>query len=145
MNIALRQAVESDIDFLVELRNSTMRDYLEEIGMPISLEDYLDRIHYRFDCAQIVTLDDVPIGLFKAEFQPENNLWYLIQIQIHPGYQNAKIGTHLIHSLIEKAKLSSANVGLSVIKTNPAYKLYQSLGFEKIGENQYEYELELKA
>jgi len=145
MNIALRQAVESDIDFLVELRNSTMRDYLEEIGMPISLEDYLDRIHYRFDCAQIVTLDDVPIGLFKAEFQPENNLWYLIQIQIHPGYQNAKIGTHLIHSLIEKAKQSSANVGLSVIKTNPAYKLYQSLGFEKIGENQYEYELELKA
>ncbi|WP_159737592.1 GNAT family N-acetyltransferase [Vibrio atypicus] len=145
MNIALRQAVESDIDFLVELRNSTMRDYLEEIGMPISLEDYLDRIQYRFDCAQIVTLDDVPIGLFKAEFQPENNLWYLIQIQIHPGYQNAKIGTHLIHSLIEKAKQSSASVGLSVIKTNPAYKLYQSLGFEKIGENQYEYELELKA
>ena len=145
MNISLRPALESDIDFLVDLRNATMRDYLEQVGMPISLDDYLNRIQFKFECAQIITLDQVPIGLFKAEYQADQNLWYLIQIQIHPGYQNASIGSTLVKNLIEKAQASQSRVGLSVIKTNPAYQLYQRLGFKKISETEYEYNLELKA
>lgn len=145
MNISLRSALESDIDFLVDLRDATMRDYLEQVGMPISLDDYLDRIQYKFDCAQIITLDQVPIGLFKAEFQAQQNLWNLIQIQIHPGYQNANIGSRLLKNLIESAQVTQSRVSLSVLKTNPAYQLYQRLGFKKISESDYEYNLELQA
>lgn len=143
MKLTLRKALPSDLDFLINLRHATMRDYLEDAGMPTTYEAYVDRIQYKFDCAQIINLDDTPIGLFKTEYQKEQNLWYLIQIQIHPGYQNLQVGSQLIYSLIEKAKITNAVVGLSVIKTNPAYKLYQRLGFEKVGENKFEHELEL--
>lgn len=142
MNLSLRKAVESDLDFLINLRHATMRDHLEKAGMPTTYEAYVDRIQYKFECANIIILDDIPVGLFKAEYQPENNVWYLVQIQIHPGYQNASLGSQLIRSLIGKAQQTNAVVGLSVIKTNPAYKLYQRLGFEKVGENKFEYELE---
>ncbi|NVD07700.1 GNAT family N-acetyltransferase [Vibrio sp. JPW-9-11-11] len=142
MEISLRPAVESDIDFLVALRDATMREYLEQVGMPTTLEDYLNRIEYKFDCAEIVLLDHLPVGLFKAEYQPEKRCWYLIQIQIHPGYQNLKIGTQLIERLIARTEQQGTTLALSVIKTNPAYHLYQKLGFSKVAENQSEYLLE---
>ncbi|MDN3685277.1 N-acetyltransferase [Vibrio sinaloensis] len=94
-----------------------MRDYLEQVGMPISLDDYLDRIQYKFDCAQIITLDQVPIGLFKAEFQAQQNLWNLIQIQIHPGYQKREHWQSLTEkNLIESAQVTQSRVSLSVVK-----------------------------
>jgi len=145
MNISLRPALESDIDFLIDLRDATMRDYLEQMDMPVSYEDYLARIEYKFDCAQIVTLDEVPIGLFKAEHQAESKLWNIIQIQVHPAYQNSKIGSYLLKSVIDNARSAQGKVGLSVLKSNPAYQLYQRLGFEKVSEDQYEYQLELCA
>lgn len=143
MNISLRPALESDIDFLINLRDATMRDYLEQVGMPTNLDDYINRIQYKFDCAQIVTLDHVPVGLFKAEYQAEQNLWYLIQIQIHPGYQNASIGSDLMKNLLDTAHSTQSRVGLSVIKTNPAYQWYQRFGFKTVSETEYEYHLEL--
>ncbi|TOQ41117.1 N-acetyltransferase, partial [Vibrio parahaemolyticus] len=38
MNISLRRASETDIPFLLLLRDKTMRRYLEEVGMPTSTE-----------------------------------------------------------------------------------------------------------
>jgi len=144
MDISLRKAVASDLDFLIELRNNTMRGYLKEAGIPTSLDAYLSRVQFKFEHAQIIILDGLPIGLFKAEYQEDNNRWDLIQIQVHPAYQNLKIGSVLIRALIQKARASRSCVALKVIKTNPAYRLYQRLGFERVAENNVEYELELQ-
>lgn len=141
MNITLRPALESDLAFLIALRTNTMQQYLKQAGMPTDKEDFIQRIRYKFECANIVLVDEQPAGLFKAEYIESENMWYLIQIQIHPDFQNQKIGSYLIGRLIDKANLSHANVGLSVIKQNPAYALYTRLGFTKVGENAFEYEL----
>jgi ribosomal protein S18 acetylase RimI-like enzyme len=45
--------------------------------------------------------------------------------------------------LIQQAQKSNLKVGLSVIKTNPALRLYKRLGFAIVDEKQHEYELEL--
>ena len=143
MDVILRQATPDDVPFLLELREITMGEYLRNIGMPTSQEDYLRRIQYKYDCAEIITVNNQPIGLYKVEYQPNEALWYLIQIQITPQYQGQGIGYQLIHQLIQQAQKSNLKVGLSVIKTNPALRLYKRLGFTIVDEKQHEYELEL--
>ncbi len=139
MEYSLRKAVETDVDFLLELRETTMGQYLREVGMPTGREAYLERVHYAFDQAQIIVINDAPAGLFKAQFNPEINEWYLVQIQLHPDYQSKGIANRLISNLISKADASGSTVGLSVVKTNPAQRLYSRLGFERVGETDFEY------
>ncbi|MGL6259720.1 GNAT family N-acetyltransferase [Vibrio sp. WXL210] len=143
MAIKLRPAKESDVDFLIGLRNQTMTGYLQDVGMPTSKEAFEERVRHAFEHAQIVEDDGLPIGLFKVEFTPENNHWFLVQIQIDPRYQGRNIGRYLIENLIETAQVTKATVGLGVIKTNPAQRLYTRLGFKVVGESQQEYLMQL--
>lgn len=141
MEINLRPANDEDVQFLLELRVSTMKTYLEKDGVPCTEEENLFRIKYNFEDAQIVEIDGKRAGLFKASYLADNDLWYLFQIQVHPEFQNLKIGTYLINTLIQKADQQGSSVGLSVLKSNPAANLYRKLGFKDVEENEHEYEL----
>ncbi|WP_120510673.1 GNAT family N-acetyltransferase [Photobacterium salinisoli] len=144
MDTSLRRAVDEDLEFLISLRDKTMRQHLLAVGMPISREEYVKRILFEFDHAQIVELEGTPIGLFKAKFDEALNYWYIIQIQIEPSYQGLQIGSRLIQGLIEQARRTGASVGLSVIKTNPAKHLYLRLGFNVVDESGVEHLMELQ-
>ncbi|NGN97178.1 GNAT family N-acetyltransferase [Grimontia sp. S25] len=139
MQITLRKATESDMDFLFEFRDLTMRKYLEQVGMPTSRENYEARIRYQFDCAEIIEYSGKPIGLIKAAYCLETNMWKLIQIQVHPDYQGRGIGESVIKNLLGVAKETNTTVQLSVIKTNPAQQLYSKLGFIRIEELEQEF------
>lgn len=141
MEISLRKATQADVDFLLKLRDITMRKYLEAANMPTDHQSYLTRILLHFEDAQIILANGHSAGLFKSRYLSELNQWYLFQIQVHSDFQNQSIGSTLIKSLIDKAKRDQANVGLSVIKSNPARHLYARLGFEQTGENEFEYEM----
>ncbi|EGR1275243.1 histone acetyltransferase [Vibrio parahaemolyticus] len=144
MEYSLRQAVDSDIDFLLNLRDITMGKYLKDCGMPRTKDAYLSRVLYEFEHAKIIEVEGSSAGLFKAKFNEGSNEWYLVQIQIHPNYQNQKIASSLISRLIDKANLTGSSVGLSVLKTNPAKHLYSRLGFVPVGENELEYLMQHK-
>ncbi len=144
MEYSLRQALDSDIDFLLNLRDITMGKYLKDCGMPITKDAYLSRILYEFEHAKIIEVAGSSAGLFKAKFNEDSNEWYLAQIQIHPNYQNQKVASSLISMLIDKASATDSTVGLSVVKTNPAKHLYSRLGFETVGENEFEYLMQHK-
>ncbi len=141
MKLSLRKALDSDFEFLLNLRESTMHQYLEGVGMPTSRESHCERINYKFDCAKIIEVDGKPAGLFKVEYLEDKRQWYVIQFQLHSRFQNLKIGRTLLEQLLATAKSSNASVGLSVIKTNPALRLYQRLGFQQVGSDEFEYEL----
>lgn len=139
MEYCLRKAQQSDLEFLLDLREATMGGYIRQLGMSTSKEAYLSRIYYEFEAAQIVEVDGIAAGLFKAKYTPENNEWYLVQIQIHSNYQNNQLASRLITALIERADATQAHIGLSVLKNNPAQHLYLRLGFVQIDENDHEY------
>ncbi|MEZ8376397.1 GNAT family N-acetyltransferase [Vibrio cyclitrophicus] len=145
MDISLRQASEKDIPFLLSLRDKTMNQYLEDVGISTTNEEHEKRIRYEFAHAKIVELDNEPIGLFKATYNKDLNYWHLVQIQIDPEYQGLKIGRTLINVLIEKAAITSSKIGLSVIKTNPAQQLYLQMGFVIVKKADDEYLMELQA
>ncbi|MWV42040.1 GNAT family N-acetyltransferase [Paenibacillus sp. HJL G12] len=68
--------------------------------------------------------------------QKDLNELRLIDISIHPDYQNLGIGKALIQELQTEASVSQLPLRLSVLKTNPALNLYIRLGFFSIGENE---------
>ncbi|KMV30976.1 GNAT family N-acetyltransferase [Photobacterium swingsii] len=145
MEFSLQAASEHDIAFLLKLREATMKQYLEDVGEPTTTEAYLERVMYKFEDAKVIKVHGESAGLFKVSYIPENNQWYVVQIQLHPGYQNHRIGRQLLTELISVATEQGASVGLSVLKTNPAKRLYTRLGFEPVGETKTEFKMEYNA
>lgn len=64
--------------------------------------------------------------------------YYLDTIAVFPEYRNKGIATKLIEAATERAKTIGKPAGLLVDKSNKrARKLYDSLGFRKVGERPF--------
>lgn len=135
--LELRKARESDVAFLIALRDSTMRKYLEESGFPVNDKTLAQRVRDQFEWAQIVMLNGEDVGLLKVK--REKKRWDLIQIQIVPGLQRKGLGKKLIQRVLSEAAAAGAEVELSVLKTNPAKRLYEQIGFRVVGKKKTEY------
>ena len=137
--IQRRAATEADVPFLLELRRKTLAEYLRTSGVPQSEVQHEQRVRLRFDCAEIVSWQGGPIGLFKAVREGKD--WTLLQIQLAPEHQGRGIGAQLICELLLEAQQHGAALRLSVLRTNPALQLYQRLGFRVTGETPHCYYL----
>lgn len=145
MKLNLVQAKVSDIEFLLTLREAAMGRYLSESGLSNDREYNLQRVLYNFENAKLVIVNQKPVGLLKARFVQDKHHWYLVQIQLLPEYQRLGIGKNLIEDLLNVASTQGHSVVLSVLKNNPAKRLYESLGFKKYDESEFEYLMEYKA
>jgi GNAT superfamily N-acetyltransferase len=66
----------------------------------------------------------------------------LCGIQLRPGFQRHGIGTAIIEDLKTQAAAAGIPLGLGVEKDNPdALRLYERLGFVRVGETDQEYKL----
>ena len=142
MNIDFRQAKESDIEFLTDLRMRTMNIHLKKVGWPIDEQSHLDRILYRFDAAKIVSVENTDVGLLKSYCDESG--WNIVQVQISPEYQGKGIGSKIVRSILEQAEGDGRDVTLSVLKENPAKDLYRRLGFVTVSENDAGYTMCVK-
>jgi len=142
MNLDLRykQADETDIDFLLDLRMKTMNPHYETSGLSTDRETTMQRVLYQFEKANIILLDNQPIGLLKLD-RTFTNI-EVLQLQIDPSQQGKGLGKKILSDILEEASLAGKTVSLSVLKTNKAQHLYQSLGFRIVDENQYSYFME---
>ncbi len=137
MQLEKRPATEADIPFLLSLRRETMDGHLVATGASISDEHHRDRLMYHFDCAEVLTNNDEPVGLLKVKRQP--GVWEIIQIQLSSQLQGKGVGRSLLEDVIADATAAGAEVKLSVLKANPARHLYGRLGFKVIREDAHEY------
>ncbi|MGW8307650.1 MAG: N-acetyltransferase family protein [Achromobacter pulmonis] len=138
-SLALQAATEDDLPFLLALRKATMTEHLARVGAPRDDAHHLTRIRHHFDDARIVWLHGRPAGLFKTHRDPDG--WRLVQIQIDPAFQGQGLGRRLLAGLLRQADQEGAPVTLSVLKGNPARRLYQSLGFTPVQETAQEIEM----
>lgn len=138
-DLALQPATEEDVPFLLSLRKRTMTAHLQRAGAPHDDDHHLARIHYHFDDAQIVWLAGRPAGLFKHYRDPAG--WRIVQIQIDPDFQGQGLGRRLLAKVLDRADKEGAPVTLSVLKGNPARRLYEALGFTSVMETELEHEM----
>lgn len=134
-DVKLRAAVAADFDFLYELRQVTMKGYVQAIWGWDGLAQQ-ERFAASFNPAhsQIIVVGDRDAGELTLE-EREDDL-YLKGIYILPVYQNQGVGTAVLHHLLAQAQARRQPVSLQVFKVNPARQLYERLGFIIVGESE---------
>lgn len=139
--INFKKAKIEDIHYLLWLRKVTMSDYMLNSGLEVNDKEQLNRINYNFDDAKIIYFDEEKIGLLKiSERETEIEI---VQIQLDPSFQGKGIGRLIFESIIKNAKNKNKTLFLSVLKANPAKKLYDSLGFKTINTTNDSFEMRL--
>ena len=72
----------------------------------------------------------------------EDKVLFLEYIAILPEHQNRGLGSQVVRDILRSAVERSVPVGLSVLKVNPARKLYERMGFQTIGSDEFRYYME---
>jgi ribosomal protein S18 acetylase RimI-like enzyme len=96
-----------------------------------------------FEWARIIMLSARPVGLLKVV--REGSEWDLVQIQLVPEMQGAGLGKRLVEGVIAEARNAGASLRLSVLRENPARRLYERLGFVVFSEGPHSFEMRLGA
>jgi N-acetylglutamate synthase-like GNAT family acetyltransferase len=131
-DIRLRKALHADKPFLFELRKATMSEHLLRAGLSSDDETHWHRVDEAFPDAHIICRSGAPIGV--VALSKDEGSWLLRQIQLLPAWQNKGIGRSIISSILDDARRAGAPVSLFVLQGNPAWRLYESLGFRSIEE-----------
>jgi len=142
-DLSLREASSADAEFIYELVEATMREHVEKIWG--SFDEDNNRRHVVDAIANrsysVVALCGQDVGAIALE--REDTHIQLAQLYIAPSHQNRGIGTHLLHQLIEEAKISRKPLRLRVLATNPARRLYERHGFRVVSRTPERFFLEL--
>jgi ribosomal protein S18 acetylase RimI-like enzyme len=57
-----------------------------------------------------------------------------LSIALLPEYRNVGLGTRLLKTVISQAQTRYPGLSLSVVESSPARRLYERLGFRKVGQ-----------
>ena len=69
--------------------------------------------------------------------------WEVVQLQVAPEHQRSGIGSLLLRRLCAEARDAGADLTLSVLKSNPALRLYVRQGFAVFGESSTAYKMRI--
>lgn len=141
--VSLRPIKAEDIPFLYQLYANTREDELAPLGWT---QDQLDAfLEMQFDAQhsyyieqfsqadfQIIQSGREPVGRLYTERRPDEIR--IIDIALLPDYRNRGIGSSYLHQILAEARAAGLAVRIHVEQFNPALRLYERLGFIKIGD-----------
>jgi GNAT superfamily N-acetyltransferase len=127
MPIALRPARSEDFDFCARLYFSGMDEIIRELKLDMALQTANLRERWNVAEVEIITAGGEDIGWMQSSIRGDGR--FLEQIFIDAAFQHRGVGTGIIHRLIGRANRANQPVTLGVVKTNPARRLYERLGF----------------
>ncbi|MEM7097556.1 MAG: GNAT family N-acetyltransferase [Pseudomonadota bacterium] len=134
-----RPVTDQDLEWLVTLRTLTMVPHLEASGYVFDDADNTARVTQDYDSIQVIQHAGRDVGMLKVLRSSE--VWQLIQIQIHPDHQSLGLGGRVLDDLIKEAFEHGKSLSLSVLKVNPAQRLYLRHGFVVESESEGAYQM----
>ena len=134
-----RKAKDEDIEWLLDLRVETMGPHLIASGKPLSIEEQRERLLQNYEHIEVIICDSDDVGMVKTV--KGQGHWELVQIQMKPHCQNRGFGSEVIRKIISEAQFLDIPLTLSVLKVNPAKRLYDKLGFNVVGETSWSYKM----
>jgi ribosomal protein S18 acetylase RimI-like enzyme len=140
--IDLRPGTSEDYQFALELYLEAMRPYTEELMV-------WDETKQRRSFSQqwktpnvtVITLRREAAGWLQVAESPAE-IW-LYQFFVSPEHQRRGIGTAVLHRLLAEWSKRPTSVRLTVLKNNPARRLYERCGFEVVAEIGIKFEMRL--
>ena len=153
MTASLRPIRPDDQDFLFKLYASTRLHEIAGFGWPEAQQEMFLRMQFTAQQRwyesmygqaehQIVEQDGQPIGRMMVVWDKDFAL--LVDIALLTEYRGQGIGGELVRELIQQCTLSRIPLRLQVLKTNPALRLYERLGFLRSGEDQMYIQMECR-
>jgi GNAT superfamily N-acetyltransferase len=111
-----------------------MENIIKELNL--NIEAHRTGLRQRWDETQvmIIVLDATDIGWFQS-FVKEDAL-FLAQLFVERALRGWGIGTAVVKALIQDAVTADRALTLGVVKTNPALRLYERLGFRITHEDE---------
>lgn len=143
MTVTLRPIAQDDTDFLLRVYRSTREEELAMVDWSEEQKDWFIRMqfnaqhawyqeHYVGASFDVILVDGVPVGrLYVHRREKEIRL---VDIAFLPEYRNRGLGTAMLRDLFAEAEATAKPLTIHVEKYNPAMRLYQRLGFTRIGE-----------
>jgi ribosomal protein S18 acetylase RimI-like enzyme len=135
--ITLRPAQPEDFAFCQRTYFEPMRATIEELGLDEArhLANFANR--WQVEQVRIVMMCGQVIGWLQTASTDDS--LFLAQLFIDTRFRRQGIGSRLVRILIEEAAHEHKAVTLGVVKTNPARRLYERLGFSVTHEDQYKF------
>ncbi len=136
--LSLRLATHDDEDFLFQLFTDSRADEFKLVDLNSSQKRALIKMQfnaqrYQYDASypeaknEIVLWANLPVGrLLVDESEHETTL---VDIALLAEHRNSGIGTRLIRTLLRNAARAGKSVRLHVLRSNPAQRFYERLGF----------------
>lgn len=151
MTISLRPFRPDDQEFLFKLYASTRLHEIAGFGWPAAQQEMFMRMQFNaqyraYEAAygqaehQIVEQDGKPVGRTMVLW--EKDFVLLVDIALLAELCGQGIGGDLLRDVIQKCSRAKVPLRLQVLKTNPALKLYERLGFTRTGEDQMYIQME---
>jgi ribosomal protein S18 acetylase RimI-like enzyme len=131
---ALRPARPEDFDYCARLYFEGMDNIIKELNLNMDAQIAGFRQRWNVEQVRIVTLDGTDIGWLQS-FVKDNAL-FLGQLFVEGALRRQGIGTKVVKGLIEEAARAGQALTLGVVKTNPALRLYERLGFRTTHEDE---------
>lgn len=133
MLIAMRPAASSDFDYCRCLYFGEMKWMIDELHLALSAQEDGFRQQWNPMQVRIITLDDADVGWVHTTRQEE--ALFVGQIIVEHRFQRKGVGTEIMKRLIAEAAQVGLPLLLSVVKINPAQRLYRRLGFQVTHED----------
>ena len=143
-SVKLRPVCSGDESFLFNLYRSVHERTFASLNISEKQKNELLRMQFKAQQTQyrshfpmadfdLVLTDDEPIGNIFAQRGPED--FVLIDVSLLPEHRNCGIGGQLVTALIQQANNSRRPLQAHVFKNNPAWNLWQRLGFEEVDDD----------
>jgi ribosomal protein S18 acetylase RimI-like enzyme len=142
MTIELRPGTAAHFDFALKLYLSTMRPYAEKLMVWDEVKQVASfATQWKADDVRLIVVDGKDVGWLQARETPSQII--LQQFFISPDHQRVGIGTKVLRRLLVDWRPTEKPVTLTVLKNNPARRLYERAGFTITGEAGIKFELGL--
>ena len=139
--ITLRPSTSDDEEFVDGLTRRVMRDYVEQTwSSDREREEYYHLNRFSLRSTQIIQIDGIDVG--RATITRRDDRIIIDEIHVMQEYQSKGIGSYVLRAALSEAEEAGVLVELKVLKVNPAYKLYERLGFRIVCEDQQRYYME---
>jgi ribosomal protein S18 acetylase RimI-like enzyme len=151
MTISLRPFRPEDQEFLFQLYASTRMHEIAGFGWPAAQQEMFLQMQFNaqrrsYESAykdaehQIVELDGQPIG--RLMVLREKDFAVLVDIALLAEHRGRGVGGRLVRELMQQCARDGVTLRLQVLKSNPALRLYERLGFIRTGEDQMYVQME---
>ena len=133
MEIRLRRALADDFSYCKRLYFDGMDAFFEELHLDRAAHEAGFQRQWQLAQVRIIVLDGLDVGWLQSTERVDG--LFIAQLFVDGAFQRRGIGTEVLHRLIDEAAHSNQPVHLNVVKSNPAVRLYERLGFRVTHED----------